>query len=74
MEYLPGHNVGELVEGYGGPLPPARVVYLMDQVCQALAEAHSMGLVHRDIKPANIFCAYRGGRVRRGEAARLRSR
>ncbi|MEQ8849602.1 serine/threonine-protein kinase [Botrimarina sp.] len=60
MEYLPGHNVGELVER-GGPLPPARVVYLMDQVCRALAEAHGMGLVHRDIKPANIFCAYRGG-------------
>lgn len=60
MEYLPGHNIGELVEN-GGPLPPARMVYLMKQVCAALAEAHGMGLVHRDIKPANIFCAYRGG-------------
>lgn len=60
MEYLPGHNVGELVEEYG-PLPPARMVYLIDQVCKGLGEAHGMGLVHRDIKPANIFCAYRGG-------------
>ncbi|WP_197527276.1 serine/threonine protein kinase [Pirellulimonas nuda] len=60
MEYLPGHNVGELVNDYG-PLPPARVAYLMDQVCKALIEAHGIGLVHRDIKPANIFCAYRGG-------------
>jgi serine/threonine-protein kinase len=60
MEYLPGHNVGELVEDYG-PLPPSRAVYLMDQVCAALQEAHGIGLVHRDIKPANIFCAYRGG-------------
>ncbi len=60
MEYLPGHNVGELVEDYG-PLPPARVAYLMDGVCRALIEAHGIGLVHRDIKPANIFCAYRGG-------------
>jgi serine/threonine-protein kinase len=60
MEFLPGHNVGELVEDYG-PIPPARVVYLMDQVCSALNEAHGIGLVHRDIKPANIFCAYRGG-------------
>jgi serine/threonine-protein kinase len=60
MEFLPGHNVGELVEEYG-PLPPQRVVYLMDQVCAALNEAHGIGLVHRDIKPANIFCAYRGG-------------
>jgi serine/threonine-protein kinase len=57
---LPGHNIGEVVEGYG-VIPPARTVFLMDQVCGALAEAHGIGLVHRDIKPANIFCAYRGG-------------
>jgi serine/threonine-protein kinase len=60
MEFLPGHNLGELVEDYG-PLPAARIVYLMRQVCDALAEAHGHGLIHRDIKPANIYCAYRGG-------------
>ena len=59
MEFLPGHNLGELVDEYG-PLPVARIVHLMKQVCEALAEAHEHGLVHRDIKPANIFCAYRG--------------
>ncbi|MCG8448711.1 MAG: serine/threonine protein kinase [Pirellulales bacterium] len=60
MEFLPGHNLGELVEGHGS-LPSARIVHLMMQVCDALSEAHEHGLVHRDIKPANIFCAYRGG-------------
>jgi tRNA A-37 threonylcarbamoyl transferase component Bud32 len=60
MEFLPGHNIGELVDDHG-PMPPGRLVYLMRQVCDALAEAHGHGLVHRDIKPANIFCAYRGG-------------
>jgi serine/threonine-protein kinase len=60
MEYLPGHNIGEIVESYG-VIPPGRALYLLDQVCAALAEAHGIGLVHRDIKPANIFCAYRGG-------------
>jgi serine/threonine-protein kinase len=60
MEFLPGHNIGEIVEEYG-PFRPARAIYLMDQVCSALNEAHGIGLVHRDIKPANIFCAYRGG-------------
>jgi tRNA A-37 threonylcarbamoyl transferase component Bud32 len=60
MEYLPGHNIGEIVEGYGR-IPAGRAVYLLDQVCAALTEAHGIGLVHRDIKPANIFVAYRGG-------------
>jgi serine/threonine-protein kinase len=60
MEFLPGHNIGEMVEEYG-TIPAGRAIYLMDQVCAALAEAHGVGLVHRDIKPANIFCAYRGG-------------
>jgi len=60
MEYLPGHHVGELIE-MEGPMPVGRVVYLMNQFCAALAEAHAIGLVHRDIKPANLFCAYRGG-------------
>ena len=32
MEYLPGLSLAELVESYG-PLPPARVVYLLRQVC-----------------------------------------
>ena len=60
MEFLPGHNLGELVEGHGA-LPSARIVYLMRQVCDALAEAHGQDLIHRDIKPANIYCAFRGG-------------
>jgi hypothetical protein len=60
MEYLPGLSLAELVERHG-PLPPARAVYLLRQVCQALREAHAAGLIHRDIKPSNIFAARRGG-------------
>ena len=60
MEFLPGMSLGELVERHG-PLPSARMIYLIRQVCDALAEAHGMGLIHRDIKPANIFAAERGG-------------
>jgi eukaryotic-like serine/threonine-protein kinase len=61
MEYLPGLSLAELVERFG-PMPPARVIYLLRQACDALQEAHEAGLVHRDIKPANLMAAYRGGR------------
>ncbi len=60
MEYLPGLSLDVLVRRHG-PLPPARVIYLLRQACDALNEAHGVGLVHRDIKPANLFAAYRGG-------------
>src|SRR5262249_3658614 len=60
MELLPGLSLDQLVERHG-PLPPARAVYLLRQVCGALQEAHAAGLIHRDIKPANIFACARGG-------------
>ena len=61
MEYLPGLTLEDLV-GRHGPLPAGRVIYLLRQACEALAEAHAAGLVHRDIKPANLFAARRGRR------------
>jgi serine/threonine protein kinase len=54
MELLDGRDMASLVQ-QAGPLPVARVLYLLKQVCHSLAEAHARGLVHRDIKPANIF-------------------
>ncbi len=60
MELLPGMSLEDLVERHG-PQPPARVIYLLRQICGALQEAHVIGLIHRDIKPANIFVSQRGG-------------
>jgi serine/threonine-protein kinase len=59
MEYLPGMNLEDLVEQHGA-LPPERAVHFLRQVCQALREAHGIGLIHRDIKPSNIFACERG--------------
>ncbi len=60
MEYLQGLDLQVLVERFG-PLPPARAVFILRQICGALAEAHTVGIIHRDIKASNVFLTCRGG-------------
>jgi eukaryotic-like serine/threonine-protein kinase len=54
MELLDGINLQTMVEKFG-PVPASRVIYILDQVCDSLEEAHRHGLVHRDIKPTNLY-------------------
>jgi serine/threonine-protein kinase len=39
------------------PLSYERAIHLLLQTCEALREAHSIGLIHRDVKPGNLFAA-----------------
>jgi serine/threonine protein kinase len=58
MELLDGVDVHTLVDRFG-PVPPARAIYIVRQMCHSLSEAHARGVVHRDVKPANVFlCRY----------------
>ncbi|MEU9381512.1 serine/threonine-protein kinase [Streptomyces sp. NPDC048279] len=54
MDLVAGGSLVHLVGDYG-PLPPAFVCTLLDQLLSGLASVHAEGVVHRDIKPANIL-------------------
>ncbi|WP_170319669.1 serine/threonine-protein kinase [Polyangium spumosum] len=58
MEYLTGVDLRGVL-GRRGPLPVEDAVDYILQACEALAEAHSLGIVHRDIKPSNLFLTSR---------------
>jgi serine/threonine protein kinase len=59
MEYIAGGSLSDLLKRES-PLPPQRVVQLLEQIAVALDFAHSQGFVHRDIKPANILLDHQG--------------
>ncbi len=54
MEILQGRSLHAIL-AQDGPLPPERLVGVMDGIAESLGEAHGHGIVHRDIKPENIY-------------------
>ncbi len=61
MELLEGQDLDQLLHAHGPILNIATAALYIIQACEALAEAHSVGIVHRDIKPANLFLVERPG-------------
>ncbi|MGW5613773.1 protein kinase domain-containing protein [Streptomyces sp. NPDC003877] len=64
MDLVAGGSLVHLVGDYG-PLPPAFVCTLLDQLLSGLLAVHAEGVVHRDVKPANVLLEATGtGRPR----------
>ncbi len=61
MECLEGSDLAHHVRN-DGPMPWARVRYVVSQICRALSAAHAKGIIHRDMKPENVFLVEREGR------------
>ena len=62
MELAEGGSLRELVKA-AGPLEFPRACLLCADAADALAHAHSLGIVHRDVKPANLMLT-RSGRCK----------
>jgi len=58
MQYVEGETLAARIQRK--PLELREAVDIAAQVADALAEAHSLGIIHRDIKPENIMITARG--------------
>lgn len=63
MELVEGHTLRDVIAGRA-PLSAREALQLIIPVTEALATAHSAGLVHRDVKPENVLISRRGGAVK----------
>ena len=52
-EYIEGRTLDKILDS--GQLTSAQAAAYTIDLCHALEELHSLGIVHRDIKPANVM-------------------
>ena len=54
MEYVAGEDLRSFIRR-SGCLTLDKSIFVAQQICDGLAEAHRLGVVHRDLKPQNIM-------------------
>ncbi|MDN5789640.1 MAG: Stk1 family PASTA domain-containing Ser/Thr kinase [Micrococcales bacterium] len=59
MEHVDGHTLRDRLAEVGR-LEPEQAIMITEDVLDALAYSHRMGIVHRDIKPANVMITESG--------------
>ena len=60
LEHLDGMSLSSALLAGNGALGLLRAVHVALQICDALGEAHALGVVHRDLKPDNVMLVRRG--------------
>jgi serine/threonine protein kinase len=62
LELVDGPSLADVL--VGRPLGAEQSISIGQQLAEALAHAHGLGVVHRDVKPANVILAAEPGGVR----------
>jgi WD40 repeat protein len=62
MEYVAGQTLRARLQA--GKIAPSEAIEIAAQIADALAAAHTAGILHRDIKPENIMLRRTDGKVK----------